>query len=319
MVNIIGGLYCLFAVITWSIASIVYKSAMGSVGLEGKEKRDPIASLGVRVLIIGIFITAISMIFGDFSSFFSMNSEDGMRYLIITIILGAVTLFGDVCYFNALRYLDVSRIYPLINTQSLFTIPLAYYFFSEDIPSLMWLSSLLMIGGVLFVGGKNDSQDKGMSNIAVNTQKKNYIKGIMGGIGTGFSFGVQYVLMNMLMRIAGGALECNVARTDMYAIMLWIYILITKKHIPRRRTESEKIAFRDYVYTGLVGILSFGIGDSVYQLGVALNGASISIIIASSAPIFNQILSIAILKEKFRKNFLIGVICIVIGNILVIF
>lgn len=319
MVNLIGGLYCLFAVITWSIASIVYKSAMGSVGLEGKEKRDPIASLGVRILIIGLFITIISMIFGDFSSLFTMNPEDTLRYLIITIILGAITLFGDVCYFNALRYLDVSRIYPLINTQSLFTIPLAYYFFSEDIPSLMWLSSILMIGGVLFVGGKNDSQDRGMNNIDIHTQKKNYIKGIFGGIGTGFSFGVQYVLMNMLMRIAGGALECNVARTDTYAIMLWIYILITKKHFPRRKTESEKIAFRDYVYTGLVGILSFGIGDSIYQLGVALNGASISIIIASSAPIFNQILSIAILKEKFRKNFLIGVICIVIGNILVIF
>jgi uncharacterized membrane protein len=319
MVNIIGGLYCLFAVITWSIASIVYKSAMGSVGMEGKEKRDPIASLGVRILIVGVFITLLSILLGDFSSFFTMSPEDGMKYLIITFILGVVTLFGDVCYFNALRFLDVSRIYPLINTQSLFTIPLAYYFFSEDIPSLMWLSSLLMICGVLFVGGKNDSNDKGMQNIEALNRKKNYIKGIFGGIGTGFSFGVQYVLMNMLTRIAGGALECNVARTDMYAIILWIYILITKKHIPRRKTESEKLAFRDYVYTGLVGILSFGIGDSIYQLGVTLNGASISIIIASSAPIFNQILSITVLKEKFRKNFLIGVICIVIGNVLVIF
>jgi drug/metabolite transporter (DMT)-like permease len=248
-----------------------------------------------------------------------MTREDGLNYLYITLILGLVTLFGDVCYFTALRYLDVSRIYPLINTQSLFTIPLAFYFFSETIPSLMWLSSILMICGVLFVGGKNDSQDKGMNNVEKQKQKRNFLIGILGGIGTGFSFGTQYVMMNMLIRISGTALECNVARTDMYAIMLWIYILISRKHFPRRRTESEKLAFRDYVYTGLVGILSFGIGDSVYQLGVNLNGASTSIIIGSSAPVFNQILSIGILKEKFRKNFLIGVICIVIGNILVIF
>jgi len=318
--NFLGGLFVLIAVLTWSIASIVYKSVLGSVGDQKKYSRDPLASLGIRILILSAFILLYNLSLGNINKMFiTMNTEQMTLYFYITILCGFLTAIGDICYFFALRYLDASRVYPLINTQTLFTIPFAYYFFNEQIPALMWISSFLMIIGVLFVGGTQDSKDKGMENLSKQQIKRNYIKGISCGIGTGFCFGTQYLAMTALNRIYFGVMEANMARVVSYAIILWIILLLKPNHIPRIRNDVEKKSFKSYILTGLIGIFSFGIGDAVYQLGVSLNGAQTSIIIASSAPIFNQAFSILVLKEKLRKNFLLGVFCIIVGNILVVF
>ncbi|MHA1339472.1 MAG: DMT family transporter [Promethearchaeota archaeon] len=318
MFNLLGGLYVLIAVITWAISSIGYKSAMGNINDTEKKRRDPIASLGTRVIIITTFLLLFNIFSGNFQGLINMPHEDKMRYLYISIICGFLTVFGDICYFYSLRFLDASRVYPLINTQTLFTIPFAYFFFNETIPKLIWIASSLMIVGVLFVSGDQDSKDKGMEDIEEDKKKKYYMIGTLLGVTTGFSFGTQYLAMAAMNKIYFGVMEANMARVTVYTIILWAYILIRPKYLSSLRNNSEKRAFKAYLMTGIFGILSFGIGDAIYQLGVALNGAQISIIIGSSAPAFNQIFAILFLKEHFRKSFLIGVICIILGNILII-
>ncbi|MCP4761353.1 MAG: DMT family transporter [archaeon] len=318
MNSIIGFIFVIIATLLWAISSIGYKYSLGSVGLVGKKDLDQISAIAIRFIVVFIFLLVMSMIFGDLQGLLNLNKENAIKYWSITILCGILTLAGDICYFSALRFIDTSRIYPIINTQILFTFPFAFFIFNEDLPLFLWISSILMIIGVFFIGGTNDLKDIGMREISHKNQKKYYILGIVFAIGTGFFFGTQFLTLAIQIQIHPGIWDSNLTRTLVAAIFLWIYMFIFRKHIPKRKNEIEKKYFKAYILTGFIGILSFAIGDSIYQIGVSLNGAAISIIIASSAPILNQIFAIIFLKEKFRPKFLIGVIFIILGNILVI-
>lgn len=305
----------IIAVILWAISSIGYKFAMGT---SGTSERDPIASLAVRIIVVLFGVFVLSLLFGNLNGIWMLSREESIDYWAITLLSAILTLVGDITYFYALRFLDASRVYPLINTQTLFTFPFAVLFFNETIPQLLWIAALLMIIGVIFVGDP-DKKDVGMEKLTPEQRKKNYQYGILMGIATGFFFGTQYLTLNMQNLIYYGIMENNFTRILVYAGIFWIYLFCTKKHLPKWKTPEDKSQFKLYFYTGLFGIASFGIGDAIYQIGALENGNSISIIIASSAPIFNQIFAILFLKEKFRWKFLIGVFCLVVGNIFVIF
>lgn len=318
MFSLFGFFMVLLAVLFWAGSSVGYKYSLGSVGSAETKSRDPISSMVIRISILIVTLLIMVLAFGNLPSLFTMNSDDTIHWWIVTILAGIFTVLGDLCYFFALRFLDSSRVYPMINTQILFTFPFAYLLFHEDITPMIWLAAAFMICGVFFIR-KPDSKDKGMENLSPEVKRRNHILGISLGIGTGFFFALIFLMMREQNVIHYGILEGNLGRTLVYAVIIWTFALIRRKHIPRLKSEVEKINFKAYLIMGLFGILSFAFGDSIYQLGVKANGNAISIIIASSAPILNQVFSIAFLKEKFRPNFLIGVAFIVIGNILAIF
>lgn len=311
-----SGYFLVFgAVSSWAFASVGYKYSLGSFGTV---KRDPIASIGVRILIIVAVMTVLMLFFGDFQGLIQMDSTIRTHYWFLAFLAGLFTVIGDICYFVALRYIDSSRIYPLINCQMLFTYPLAYYFFEEQIPPLMWVAAGLMILGVFFIQDSK-TKDKGMENIPPEEQRKKLTIGVLLGILLGFFFAIQYILLHMQELIWVGSLECNYTRLICYTAIIWPYLLFSKTHRPSMATPEGKEQVRAYALMGIIGSLSLGVGDSVYQLGLKEVGASTAITIASTSPILNQIFAIAFLKEKFRPRFLIAVILIVIGNILVIF
>jgi drug/metabolite transporter (DMT)-like permease len=319
MSTILGITMVFIAVIFWSIASIGYKFSLGSVGIKGEEHRDPISAMSIRVIIILIALFLASIIFGDLPGLFLLSSEIALQYWGFALLTGVLSIGADLCYFNALRFLDSSRVYPLVNTQTLFTFPFAFAF-GESITINMFFAAALMIIGVLFVG-KTDSKDSGMDNLTKPQQKHNYVVGIVLSIATGFFFAMIYLSMGMQNRIFNGIFECNFSRTLCFGIILWIGLLFIpklRKRIPKTDSKENKEIIKKYILIGLFGVLSFGLGDSLYQIGIIENGPSISIIIASSAPIFNQIFAVTFLKETLRRNFVFGVICIVIGNMLVI-
>jgi drug/metabolite transporter (DMT)-like permease len=312
----LGGILLVVAAMAiWAFASVGYKFALGT---EGTEKRDEITSMAIRILTITIFLGLLVLIIGNVTELFQLSLEQQYQYWGLAVITAIFTMASDFCQYKSLRYLDSSRVYPLVNTQILFTIPLAYLFLSESMPGLMWLAAILMIGGVMFVGNP-DNKDRGVEKLEERHRKRNYIYGISFGIATGFFFGIQYVTLAMQIRIYSAPLEGNFFRILIYCIMLWAYLLTTRKHLPSRKTPEAREELRAYLIMGIIGFFSLGLGDTMYQMGVIQIGAIVAIIIASSAPLVNQFFAIVFLKEKFRIQFLIGVVCIVTGNILVIF
>ena len=303
------------AMLLWTLASIGYKFALGS---EGGEERNPILCLAYRMLLVSVVMIILSIIFGNLTGLFALRGETLWKYMGYTLLCGIFTLAADICYFNALRYLDSSRVYPLINVQMLVTYPLALFIFGETIPSLMLVAAVLIIIGVLFVG-EPDEHDKGMDALSEEVRKKNHTKGIILGLGTGVFFALGFIMMALPNRVSNSPIDANTSRIVMYTVIVWGYILITRPPLPKRSEDKGKAELKAYMIAGIFGVLSSGIGDLIYTQGVLINGAALSITIVSAAPLLNQLFAILFLKEKFRPRFLIGAVLIVIGNILVIF
>ena len=314
MVSALGIGVTLAAATIWAFASVAYKSALGA---EGIENRDPFTSIGVRIAILVAFLAILLTFFGNFAPILALPLNQAVAYWMLGVINGGITLVGDICYFTALRYIDSSRVYPLINIQILFTYPLAHLFFLENIPPLMWIAGILMILGVLLIS-KKDGQDRGMEIRSANDQKNTHMLGIILGLCVGLAFALQYLILQGQNRIYNSVFESNFTRIASYAVMIWTYLLITRKHLPHWSNPSKREQMIAYIKMGIVGCLSMGFGDSIYQIGVNENGSALSITLASSSPLINQIFACFILKEKFRRYFIIGVLCIVMGTILVV-
>ncbi|HMF32724.1 MAG TPA: EamA family transporter [Candidatus Lokiarchaeia archaeon] len=321
-VSVLGIVVVLAAAIIWAFASTGYKFALGSAGTED---RDPITSMSVRILFIDILITLIVVISAQLPVIFALPPDRALIYWILGIANGAITLIGDICYFNALRYLDSSRVYPLINIQVIITYPLSFFFFNENIPPLLWISGILMILGVALIS-KKDAQDRGMEKRSAEAQQRTHLLGIILALCVGISFALQYLALYAQNQITSslplpynGVFVSNFTRLISYGAILWVYMLISRKHLPRWGNPEEKEQLRAYAIMGLIGSVSMGIGDSIYQIGAFANGNPLSITISANSPLFNQLFARTILKEKFRQYFLYGVIAIVIANILVVF
>jgi drug/metabolite transporter (DMT)-like permease len=287
------------------------------LGSKTTVNRDPITSLGFRNLIVLLFLTPILPIIGDFQGLFTLPSEIRAEYWTYAFLSGLADLLGHACYFYALRHLDSSRVYPFISFQMIITYPIAIYVFGEILPRFLWLAASLIIIGVGFVG-KPDSKDKGLETLTAEQKREHYAKGIFFGLATGAFFALFYLSMTMQNQIWQGEWEANYARLLMSAPVIWTIILLQPKHHPHKDTPEARQQLKAYLMTGAFACLSAGIGDAVYQMGVKENGSAVSITIASISPLINQLLAILLLKEKFRPRFLIGVLCIVLGNILVI-
>jgi drug/metabolite transporter (DMT)-like permease len=314
MVNWFGIALVFFVMFIWGASSNVYKYALGD---QSDIKGDPISALSIRIIFVFLAVFLTALIFENPFSIFLMDSEALRNYLLICALSGILTILGDICYFKALQLLDSCRIYPLVNTQALFTFPLAAFFFGEQITLLIWISGALMIIGVLFFGS-TDNLDKGIATLDENKRKKTYLIGFFAGLTVGFFYATQYITMTLARNYYPGPFTQNSFRVFTFLVILWTYMLATKKHIPRFNTPEGKQSIKNYLIIGIMGAISMGICDGLYQIGVTLNGSAVSIVIASNAPLVNQLFGVLLLKEKFRPRFIIGVIIIIFANILVI-
>ncbi len=74
-----------------------------------------------------------------------------------------------------------------------------------------------------------------------------------------------------------------------------------------------------FIYIGIAGVLSLGLADAIYIKAAEINGLVLTSIFTANTPMVQQIFSILILKEKFRKRFIIAVFLIIVGNYIIIF
>ncbi|MHA1473423.1 MAG: EamA family transporter, partial [Promethearchaeota archaeon] len=73
------------------------------------------------------------------------------------------------------------------------------------------------------------------------------------------------------------------------------------------------------IFVGIAGSLSLGLADTLFYKAAEINGLVLTATFTANTPMVQQILSILILKEKFRKRFIIAVGLIVLGNYIIIF
>ncbi|MHA1724450.1 MAG: GRP family sugar transporter [Promethearchaeota archaeon] len=308
---IIGYLFALNAIFTWGIASLVYKFGLGKTEIK--------ATIFFRLCCVSLGTFLFSLFFGEFLLLTTLNNQQLVDVLIASLISGLSVTVGDILYFASLKKIDVSRAYPLTQLSLVFVYPLAFIFFGEEIRFSILIGGALILSSVFLLSCKDKPKhDINHENELSETDSKDLIEGVIFALIAAFLWAMAYASFHQVRIITNDVFVSNFLRVLIATISVGIYGMFQKEYFGAFKKEN-RMTLKYYLYIGLAGALSLGLADSFFIKAAEINGLIITSTITASTPLIQQFLSILILKEKFRKKFLIAVILIILGNYVILF
>ena len=310
MVDLIGYLLAVDAIVTWSVASLVYK-----IGLK---KTDIKGTVLFRLVMVSMATFIFSLIFGSFLFLTALNAGQMLGYLLSCLISGVSVTIGDLMYFASLKKIDASRAYPLVQLSLVFVYPLAFFLFGEAITLAVLIGGILILSSVFLLGSKDKSENNGEYETKTSENPEHLIAGIILAIGTAFCWAIAIVAFNQARILSGDVFITNFFRIGFATIFIAVLGIFQRDYYSGYRKENRPV-LKYFVYMGIAGSLSLGLADSLFYKAAEINGLVLISTITANTPMVQQLLSIAILKEKFRKRFVVAVILIIIGNYIMLF
>ena len=316
MPELFGYLLTIDAIFTWALASLVYKAGLGKTNLKG--------TLLFRLCCVAIFTFILSLILGSYLIFSSLKNDDLIIYLVACLISGLTVTVGDLLYFKALKKIDVSRAYPIIQLSLIFVYPFAFFLFGEELTLSIFLGGMMILSGVFLLSKKDkvekleeDFEDSIQSNKNEKPKEEIFI-GVILSIGTAFLWALAIVSFHQARIISHDVYITNFLRIIFATSFIAILGLFKREYYIGFKKE-ERYNLKHYGYIGIAGALSLGFADSLFYEAAGINGLILTSTLTASTPLVQQIFSIVLLKEKFRKRFLVAVCLIIIGNYLILF
>ena len=307
MAELIGYILAIDAIITWALASLVYKKGLG--------KTDPKGTLLFRLCCVSLFTLIISMIIGNFLIFLTLERNELIFYLIMCLMSGLTVTIGDICYFASLKKIDASRAYPLTQLSLIFVYPFSIIFFGEELTLSIIIGGSLILSSV-FLLSKKDKEDN--EEEGADKESENVLVGILLAIGTAFFWALAIVSFHQARIISGDVFVTNFIRIIFATISISILGIFKREYYSGFKWENrEELKYNAFM--GIAGSLSLGLADSLFYQAAEINGLILTSTITANTPMVQQIFSIAFLKEKFRKRFLIACMLIIIGNYIILF
>ncbi|TFG01230.1 MAG: DMT family transporter [Promethearchaeota archaeon] len=307
MAELIGYILAVDAIITWALASLVYK--------KGLDKTDPKGTLLFRLSCVSLFTLILSMIIGNFLIFLTLEHNELIFYLFMCLASGLTVTIGDMCYFASLKKIDASRAYPLTQLSLIFVYPFSIIFFGEKLTLSIIIGGTLILSSV-FLLSKKDKED--IEEEGADKDTENVLVGILLAIGTAFFWALAIVSFHQARIISGDVFVTNFIRIIFATSSILILGIFKREYYSGFKWENrEELKYNAFM--GIAGSLSLGLADSLFYQAAEINGLILTSTITANTPMVQQIFSIAFLKEKFRKRFVIACMLIIIGNYIILF
>jgi len=310
MVELIGFFLTFDAIFTWALASLVYKW--------GLRRTEAKANLFFRLCCTSIGTLVFSLIFGNFFLLAHLNSQKLTGYIIACLISGLSVTIGDLFYYMSLKKIDASRTYPLVQLSLIFVIFFSIVFFGEKITISIFVGGVLILSSVFILSSKDKSEKIDEKRSIKERISEDVIIGVLLAIGTAFCWGLAYVSFNQARILTGDVFVSNFVRVFFGMITIAIIGLFQRDYYAGFKKEN-RTNIKYFIYIGIAGILSLGFADAIYIKAAEINGLILTSTFTVNTPMVQQIFSILILKEKFRKRFLVAVILIILGNYIILF
>jgi len=309
MTELIGYILTLDALITWGCASLVYKFSLGKV--ESKP------GLLFRLIFVSCSTFILAVFFSTFSFIPLMSSESFTNYIIACLISGLSVTIGDLLYFASLEKIDASRAFPLTQLSLVFVYPFAI-FFGEVLDLSIILGGSLILLSAFILSTKDKTTINENNNEKLGHSSEKTIIGVLLAIGSAFLWGLAIVAFNQARIISNDVFVTNFIRVFFGAIFFVILGLFQREYYDGFSKENRKV-IKYFIFIGIAGALSLGLADTLFYKAAEINGIVLTSTFTANTPMIQQILSILILKEKFRKRFIFAVILIIIGNYIILF
>lgn len=313
MSELIGYLLTIDAIISWGLASLVYKYSLKNV--------DAQATILFRLILVTLSTFFFSLMFGSYIIFSTLDSVELIDYLIACIVSGVSVTVGDILYFFSLKKIDASRAFPLTSLSLVFVYPFAAIFFGEEITLNILIGGILILSSVFLLSAKDVPDENNPSENGDDESLKSsedLFIGTVLAIGTAFFWALSILSFNQARIVASDVFITNFFRILFASIFIVILGFFKRDyHGSFKKENRENLKY--FAYIGIAGALSLGFADSLFYLAVEYNGLIITSTFTANTPLVQQIFSILILKEKFRKKFLIAVGLIIVGNYIILF
>ena len=148
-------------------------------------------------------------------------------------------------------------------------------------------------------------------------------KGYYGGIMSGITWGLDAVLLGVVMvmapfvenpvLLAAGGVICSALHDIIAAI--WLYFYMGAKGRIKELTPALKT--RDGRYCSLGALLGGPLAMTTYTLSIAVGGAALTTSVSAVYPLLGTALAVWILKEKTGIQTWLGIIICIIGIIII--
>ncbi|MCK4686922.1 MAG: DMT family transporter [Candidatus Lokiarchaeota archaeon] len=308
MAELIGFILTIDAIFTWALASLVYKWALGKTPAKG--------NLFFRLCCTSVGTFLFSLAFGNYLFLKNLNEQELIGYLIACIISGLSVTIGDLFYYMSLKRIDSSRAYPLVQLSLLFVYPFSFIFFDEEITFSILIGGLIILSSVFILSSKDKPENSNSINEDKSPEK--LILGVILAIGTAFFWALAIVSFNQARIITGDVFVTNFFRVSFAMIVIGLLGLFQREYFDGFKKENRK-NLKYFIYIGMGGILSLGFADTLFYKAAGINGLVLTSTFTVNTPLIQQIFSILILKEKFRKRFILAVFLMIAGNYIILF
>jgi len=309
MPELIGYILTLDALFTWGIASLVYKFSLGKV--ESKP------SLLFRLICVSLSNFLLAIFFSTFAFISLLSSENLISYLVACFISGISVTVGDLLYFTSLKKIDVSRAFPLTQLSLVFVYPFAFILFGEELKiSILFGGALIILSAFILSTKDKEKLDESEPETIKKPSDQVFI-GALLAIGSAFLWGLAIVAFNQARIISSDVFVTNFFRVFFGAIFFIVIGIFQKDYFASFSKKNRKF-IKYFIYIGIAGSLSLGLADTLFYKAAEINGLVLTSTFTANTPMIQQILSILILKEKFRKRFIFAVILIIVGNYIIL-
>jgi DME family drug/metabolite transporter len=291
---ILGSAIGLAGAALYGLSVVVYRS-------QAKEIR-PVAISAIKMWVALPFMTLMTLLFPGLGA--AVLPTTAVFLLSSSVILGAV--IGDTVYLWSQERIGVSYAFPISMSFPIITFFMTVGFLGEPlILSRLGGAVIAVIGVILISNEQNRKKNREDPNSKFDAL------GILGAIITALLYaagttilqvgieGVDPIAGNLVRMIAGSIAFVPMVAVAKLSGMAWPTANSTKRVI-------------------LAGFFGMAVGSLLYVVAVAMVGAAIMSVIASTAPLFAVPVSVLVLKEKVTPIAGVGILATIAGVILVV-
>ena len=314
MAELLGYLLAINAIITWALASLVYKYCLGQT--------DPKATLLFRLFCVSISTFLFSLFFGNYNFFSNFSLLERNQYLIACVISGLSVTIGDLMYFKCLQKIDVSRAYPLTQLSLIFVYPFAFFLFDEKITISVFIGGILILLSIFFLSkkdiGREEKGDNSKNEEKNQENSEELLVGVILALGAAFCWAISIISFHQARIVSGDIFVTNFMRIIIATIFISVLGIFQRDYFLGFKRENYP-NLKYYAFVGITGSISLGLADSLFYMAAEINGLILTATITANTPMIQLILSLIILKEKYRHRFLIAIFLIILGNYIILF
>lgn len=283
--------------ILYAIGSSLFAGITSIFAKCGIKKTDSDVATAIRTIIVLLFSWIMVLVTGTIGGITSISSKT----LLFLVLSGLATGASWLCYFHALQKGDINKVVPIDKSSTILTILLALIFLGEGLSYGKALSVVLIGVGTMLMITKKETENKQSGSkewlvYAVLSAVFASLTAILGKIG------IEGVDSNL-----GTAI-----RTTVVLVMSWMMVFVMGKTSEVKEIEKKELGFI------MLSGLATGASWMCYYRALQEGPASVVVPIDKLSILVTIAFSWVVFHEKLTKKAMLGLICILVGTIMLV-